>query len=55
MIRFIPGETGCLKVLGRSHFGGFFCRKVALFFFAEYWIFERQVSFKRISHSDGRI
>jgi hypothetical protein len=26
-IRFIPAETGCLKVFGRPHFGGLFSAK----------------------------
>jgi hypothetical protein len=31
MIRFIPGEAGCWKMFGRSHFGGSFTQSGVVF------------------------
>jgi hypothetical protein len=38
-LRFIPGETGCLKVFGCSHFGGLFPQS-GVFSSLQCWILE---------------
>jgi hypothetical protein len=54
-IRFIPGETGCLKVFAHPHFGDSFSAKWRCFSSLKDWILDRQVSFEMMSHPDRRI